>query len=105
MRLLQRRLVDLHLPMWTCTCQCGPANVALHLRSADRQGAAADNLNLFTGFRCVMPAAKPRTKGPVEVQQAGDRFVNFVLEEIKTAQTRMKTITHAANLAADAPFR
>ena len=77
------------------------ANVALHLRSADRQGAAADNLNLFTGFRCVMPAAKPRTKGPVEVQQAGDRFVNFVLEEIKTAQTRMKTITHAANLAAD----
>ena len=29
------------------------ANVALHIRSADRQPAAHDNLNLYTGFRCV----------------------------------------------------
>ncbi|MEO2036284.1 MAG: formylglycine-generating enzyme family protein [Planctomycetaceae bacterium] len=29
------------------------ANVALHIRSADRQPASHDNLNLFTGFRCV----------------------------------------------------
>ena len=77
------------------------ANVALHLRSADRQGAAADNLNLYTGFRCVMPAAKPRNTGPVEVQQAGDRFVNFVLEEIEAAGSRMEGITRAANRAAD----
>ena len=77
------------------------ANVALHLRSADRQGAAADNLNLYTGFRCVMPSAKPRSKGPVEVQQAGDRFINFVLAEIEVAGTRMAGITRAANRAAD----
>ena len=29
------------------------ANVALHIRSADRQGAPQDDLNLYTGFRCV----------------------------------------------------
>ena len=29
------------------------ANVALHIRSADRQGAAQDNLNIYTGFRCA----------------------------------------------------
>ena len=29
------------------------ANVALHLRSADRQGAPHDDLNIYTGFRCV----------------------------------------------------
>ena len=29
------------------------ANVALHIRSADRQGAPQQALNLFTGFRCV----------------------------------------------------
>ena len=29
------------------------ANVALHIRSADRQGAAQGNLNIYTGFRCV----------------------------------------------------
>lgn len=29
------------------------ANVATHLRSADRQPAAQDDLNLYTGFRCV----------------------------------------------------
>ena len=29
------------------------ANVALHIRSADRQGAPQQDLNLFTGFRCV----------------------------------------------------
>ncbi len=29
------------------------ANVALHIRSADRQSASHDNLNLYTGFRCV----------------------------------------------------
>ncbi len=29
------------------------ANVALHIRSADRQPAAQGNLNLYTGFRCV----------------------------------------------------
>ena len=77
------------------------ANVALHLRSADRQGAPAGNLNLYTGFRCVMPADKPRTSGPVDVQQAGDRFVNFVLKEIKNATKRLPGITRAANRAAD----
>ncbi|MAV37855.1 MAG: hypothetical protein CMJ59_20650 [Planctomycetaceae bacterium] len=77
------------------------ANVALHLRSADRQGAAAGNLNLYTGFRCVRPAGKPRTQGPVDVQQAGDRFVNFVLHEIEAAAERMSGITRAANRAAD----
>ena len=35
----------------------------------------------------MMPAAKPRSKGPVDVQQAGDRFINFVLEEIETGVT------------------
>ena len=29
------------------------ANVALHIRSADRQPAAHDNLNIYTGFRCA----------------------------------------------------
>ncbi|MBQ17761.1 MAG: hypothetical protein CMJ65_11615 [Planctomycetaceae bacterium] len=29
------------------------ANVALHIRSADRQGAPQDNLNIYTGFRCM----------------------------------------------------
>jgi formylglycine-generating enzyme required for sulfatase activity len=29
------------------------ANVALHIRTADRQPAAHDDLNLYTGFRCV----------------------------------------------------
>ena len=29
------------------------ANVALHIRSADRQGAAHDDLNIYTGFRCA----------------------------------------------------
>ena len=29
------------------------ANVALHIRSADRQPAAHDDLNLYTGFRCT----------------------------------------------------
>ena len=29
------------------------ANVALHIRSADRQPAAHDDLNIYTGFRCV----------------------------------------------------
>ena len=29
------------------------ANVALHIRSADRQGAPQEDLNLYTGFRCV----------------------------------------------------
>lgn len=29
------------------------ANVAMHLRSADRQPAAQDDLNIYTGFRCV----------------------------------------------------
>jgi len=29
------------------------ANVALHIRSADRQPAPHDDLNLYTGFRCV----------------------------------------------------
>ncbi len=77
------------------------ANVALHLRSADRQGAAAGNLNLYTGFRCVVPASKPRTGGSVDVQQAGDRFVNFVLNEIEVATGQISEITRAANRAAD----
>ncbi len=77
------------------------ANVALHLRSADRQGAPASDLNLYTGFRCVIPAARPRTSGPVDVEQAGDRFVNFVLKEIELAESRIETITAAANRAAD----
>ncbi len=29
------------------------ANVALHVRCADRQGAPHDDLNIYTGFRCV----------------------------------------------------
>lgn len=29
------------------------ANVALHIRSADRQPAPHDDLNIYTGFRCV----------------------------------------------------
>jgi len=29
------------------------ANIAMHIRSADRQPAAQTDLNLFTGFRCV----------------------------------------------------
>lgn len=29
------------------------ANVAMHIRSADRQPAAQDDLNLYTGFRCA----------------------------------------------------
>lgn len=29
------------------------ANVAMHIRSADRQPAAHDDLNLYTGFRCA----------------------------------------------------
>ena len=29
------------------------ANVAMHIRSADRQSAAHDDLNIYTGFRCV----------------------------------------------------
>ena len=29
------------------------ANVALHIRSADRQAAAHDDLNIYTGFRCA----------------------------------------------------
>ena len=29
------------------------ANVALHIRSADRQAAAQDDINYYTGFRCV----------------------------------------------------
>lgn len=29
------------------------ANVALHIRSADRQPARQDDLNIYTGFRCV----------------------------------------------------
>lgn len=29
------------------------ANVALHIRSADRQGAPRGNLNIYTGFRCA----------------------------------------------------
>ncbi|MBP90357.1 MAG: hypothetical protein CMJ64_27235 [Planctomycetaceae bacterium] len=29
------------------------ANVALHIRSVDRQGAPQDDLNIYTGFRCV----------------------------------------------------
>ena len=29
------------------------ANVAMHIRSADRQPAAHDNLHIYTGFRCV----------------------------------------------------
>jgi iron(II)-dependent oxidoreductase len=29
------------------------ANVAMHIRSADRQPAPQDDLNIYTGFRCV----------------------------------------------------
>ena len=29
------------------------ANVALHIRSADRQPAPQDDLNIYTGFRCA----------------------------------------------------
>ena len=29
------------------------ANVAMHLRSVDRQPAAQDDLNIYTGFRCA----------------------------------------------------
>ncbi len=66
------------------------ANVALHIRSADRQPAAHDNVNLYTGFRCVKPV----------IEQAGDLFVEFVLNEIEAARHQLPVMTQAAELAA-----
>lgn len=73
------------------------ANVALHLRSADRQSASQDNLNLYTGFRC----AKDVVKNAIRVEQAGDRFVNFVLDELQNARGSIPAMTQAAEAAAD----
>ena len=75
------------------------ANVALHIRSADRQPAPQDDLNLYTGFRCVKAAGE--AAGPIEVEQAGDRFVNFVLDEIEKARKKLPEIAAAADVAAD----
>ena len=81
------------------------ANVALHIRSADRQGAAQDDLNLFTGFRCVKPlpgkAEAGGTAGLIEVEQAGDHYVNFVLTEIEATRSSLPEITRAAEAAAE----
>jgi len=38
---------------------------------------------------------------PIEVEQAGDHFVNFVLGEIETARKQLPAITRAAEAAAD----
>jgi hypothetical protein len=38
--------------------------------------------------------------GPIEVEQAGDRFVNFVLTEIESTRTSIPAMTRAADLAA-----
>lgn len=81
------------------------ANVALHIRSADRQGAMQDDLNLYTGFRCVKPlpgeVASPETTGFIEVEQAGDHYVNFVLTEIEATRRALPEITQAAEAAAE----
>jgi formylglycine-generating enzyme required for sulfatase activity len=74
------------------------ANVALHIRSADRQGAAAGDLNLYTGFRCVKAVEPHVDQG---TGQAGDRFVRFVLDEIENTRKRIPEITRAAEAAAD----
>ena len=81
------------------------ANVALHIRCADRQGASPDDLNIYTGFRCVkLPGDKAvpdgRT-GYIEIEQAGDHFVNFVLQEIEATRNSLPEITRAAEAAAE----
>ena len=40
------------------------------------------------------------TADPIKVEQAGDRFVNFVLTEIESARKKLPEITRAAELAA-----
>ncbi|MFP6768865.1 MAG: hypothetical protein VB859_11875 [Planctomycetaceae bacterium] len=42
-----------------------------------------------------------RAAGPTKIVQAGDHFVNFVLQEIEQTRKRLPGITRAANLAAD----
>lgn len=37
---------------------------------------------------------------PIKVEQAGDRFVNFVLEQIETTRSQLPSIARAADLAA-----
>src|SRR5260221_4106494 len=39
--------------------------------------------------------------GPIAVEQAGDHFVNFVLDEIENARKKVPEITRAADAAAD----
>lgn len=79
------------------------ANVALHIRSADRESAAQDNLNLYTGFRCVQATPVPEVPSArsIPVKQAGDQFVNFVLDEIQNTRQALNSITKAAELAAE----
>jgi formylglycine-generating enzyme required for sulfatase activity/uncharacterized phosphosugar-binding protein len=72
------------------------ANVALHIRSADRQPAAHDDRNIYTGFRCAVSVP-----GPIKVEQAGDRFVNFVLDEIEATRKKLPAMSRAAEAAAD----
>lgn len=81
------------------------ANVALHIRAADRQGAAQDDLNIYTGFRCVKrgtgKVSSDGATGFIEVEQAGDQFVNFVLEEIEKTRQELPDIAAIADRAAE----
>ena len=58
------------------------ANVALHLRSADRQGAARDNLNIYTGFRCVGTEKNLRRSLVGRLLRAPGKFVEGVGEAL-----------------------
>jgi hypothetical protein len=51
-------------------------------------------------FRTGMQGAC-RAAEPVKVEQAGDRFVHFVLDEIEKARRKLPAISAAADLAAD----
>ena len=78
------------------------ANVARHIRSAERQVAPQDNLNIYTGFRCVKPVFTATDgSAQIDVQTAGDRFVNFVLDEIAETRAALPQISQAAETAAE----
>lgn len=59
-------------------------------------------LLLFAAFwSSIQAAEKAKNLPAIQVEQAGDHFVNFVLDEIETARGALRAITQAAEAAAD----
>src|SRR3972149_2693816 len=48
-----------------------------------------------------LPQSSCTAAEPIKVEQAGDRFVNFVLNEIETTRKAIPAITRAAEIAAE----